>query len=166
MSILYLNWTFNQVTEESIMKYCPQCRRKVPFVDSNKRRHNANGKDIYQFAIFKCPNDHTWNKRLDIYKAKPVLPTHDTEKEFHKKGIEDPMVSVQELLQQGIHTIQIHIASVERTVRLDQALSKKILDLSRSQIQKLIKQGKIQVNSQVVPPKYLVRENDRIHVHL
>ncbi|WP_425430490.1 RNA-binding S4 domain-containing protein [Desmospora activa] len=49
---------------------------------------------------------------------------------------------------------------------MDRALSTKIKDVSRTQIQKLIKQGNIQMNSQTVAPKYLLCEKDDIHFHL
>ena len=43
--------------------------------------------------------------------------------------------------------------------RIDSFLAEK-LDLSRSKIQKLVKEGKILVNDQVVSNSYMVREND------
>ncbi len=166
MSIRLYQWSIDQREKEVITRYCTQCKRKVLFVDSMKRRHNANGKDIYQFAIYKCPNDHSWNKKLEIYKAKPVLPTEDMELEFGNEVAEYPIESVQELLQRGIQTIQISIQSVNQPMRLDLMLSTRMRDLSRTQIQKWIKQGRVQVNSQIVSPKYLVREQDQIYFQL
>jgi hypothetical protein len=131
-----------------------------------KRRHNANGKAVYQFAIYKCPNDHTWNKKLAIYKAKTVLSTEDVEMKIENEVAKDPIESVQELLQQGVKTIQISIQSMDKPIRLDLVLSTRIQDLSRTQIQKWIKQGRVHENSQIVSPKYLVRAQDQIHFHL
>ena len=50
-------------------RYCKNCRRTTLFTDTNIRRHNANGKNIYRFAIYKCPKNHTWNQKLHIYKS-------------------------------------------------------------------------------------------------
>ena len=140
MTVLCIHWRLAPETEESVTKYCPQCGRKVSFVDYSKRRHNANGKNIYQFAIYKCANDHTWNKKSDIYKAKPFSPVNNSEKEFCSESAEDPPISIGKLRKQEIHTLSICIQSVKSPLRLDRALSSKIKDVSRSQIQKLIKQ--------------------------
>lgn len=44
---------------ETIERYCHNCGKKVLFTDSLKRRQNANGKNLYNYAIFKCSNGHT-----------------------------------------------------------------------------------------------------------
>lgn len=51
----------------------------------------------------------------------------------------------------------------EANVRIDQYLSQK-LDLSRSKIQKLIKEDKVLVNEKRVNASYLIKENDEISV--
>ncbi len=48
--------------------------------------------------------------------------------------------------------------------RLDIYLSKKNLDLSRSQIQKLVSSGEIKANNTIVKPSYRTRVGDRIEV--
>lgn len=52
-----------------VIRYCPRCGRKVEFHDSGKRRQNANGRNIYKYAIFKCARDHTWNRFIGRLKA-------------------------------------------------------------------------------------------------
>jgi hypothetical protein len=47
-----------------INRYCANCGKVVPFTDSGKVRRNANGKNIHIYAIYKCPKDHTWNKKI------------------------------------------------------------------------------------------------------
>lgn len=50
--------------------------------------------------------------------------------------------------------------------RLDYFLSKKIPDISRTYIQKMIKEGFILVNSRQVKSKYMIKEGDLIHISL
>jgi hypothetical protein len=38
-------------------------------MDSGKIRQNANGKNIYTYAIYKCGKDHTWNRKLTTLKV-------------------------------------------------------------------------------------------------
>lgn len=54
---------------DTVTKQCKMCGKVTIFTDTTIRRHNANGKNIYQFAIYKCPKNHSWNKKLDIYKS-------------------------------------------------------------------------------------------------
>ena len=52
----------------------------------------------------------------------------------------------------------------ESNIRLDQYLSEK-LDMSRSKIQKLIKDGEVLVNDKKVNASYLVKDTDKIEVN-
>ena len=68
-------FTWHLIQEDSkikIARYCPQCRKIVPFTDSFKRRRNNNGKNVHEFAIYKCEKDHTWNRKHATYKADQV----------------------------------------------------------------------------------------------
>lgn len=51
--------------DTSFVWNCSNCKSKVVFKNSNVKRHNANGKNIYKFAIYKCDKGHTWHKMLD-----------------------------------------------------------------------------------------------------
>ena len=57
----------------------------------------------------------------------------------------------------------IEIEAKKKEIRLDQYLSEE-LEISRSKIQKLIKEEKVLVNDKKVQPSYLVKENDWITV--
>lgn len=50
--------------------------------------------------------------------------------------------------------------------RLDKVLSHLVTSLSRSRIEKLIKEHHIQVNHQNVKPKYAVKPNDQVTIHI
>lgn len=54
----------------------------------------------------------------------------------------------------------------EDNERLDLYLSQEMNDVSRSYIQKLIKEGLVKVNNKAVKAKYIVSEGDYIQVHL
>lgn len=64
MQKVQLSWSLYENQQNTIEKYCKNCRRTTLFTDTNIRRHNANGKNIYRFAIYKCPKDHTWNQNF------------------------------------------------------------------------------------------------------
>lgn len=54
----------------------------------------------------------------------------------------------------------------EDNERLDLYLAQELNDMSRSYIQKLIKEGLVKVNNKLVKPKYIVSEGDYIQVYL
>ncbi len=49
-----LHWRLSQKPERAVKKHCKMCGKGSVFTDTNVRRHNANGKSIYQYAIYKC----------------------------------------------------------------------------------------------------------------
>jgi hypothetical protein len=58
MNTEILKWSLTlKNPKNTFEKYCPNCGKKVLFVDSLMRRRNANGKDIYEYAIYKCPEE-------------------------------------------------------------------------------------------------------------
>lgn len=164
MSVYYLSWNLIDSSVESVERYCPHCGKVVNFEDSLKRRQNANGKDIYEYAIFKCEKDHTWNKKLRNIKASSGLENNPMECAGAVE--ENQEIHVEQLRSEGIHSIHILIERVENRWRVDATLASKLVGVSRSQIQKLIKQGAIQVNSLNVSPKYFLRAGDTITIEI
>ena len=62
--------------------------------------------------------------------------------------------------------MQIEVGEVEVDQRLDLFLRAHCPELSRSRIQSLIKEGRVQVNGAEVRPAYLVQAGDRIAVEV
>ena len=58
--------------------------------------------------------------------------------------------------------IREFIVTEEEGDRLDVYLSEQLGDMSRSYIQKLIKEKKVTVNDKVEKAKYLVKEDDKV----
>jgi len=164
MSTHNLVWSLGAVFQEKVERYCRQCGKVVSFQDSNKKRQNANGKDIYEYAIFKCEKDHIWNKKLRTIKAFSGIENHVTE--ISSQPVEGYEVQIEKMMKEETEFIHIVIESVESRWRLDTLLSTKINGLSRSMIQKWIKQGRIQVNDATVSPSYFIRIQDTITVCL
>ena len=54
----------------------------------------------------------------------------------------------------------------EEEVRLDIYLAEQLGDMSRSYIQKIIKDGKVKVNNKVEKARYLVKEEDNIVIEI
>lgn len=168
-----VNWHLSQDAETEIVeRYCHNCGKKVVFKDSYIRRHNANGKNIYKFAIFKCENGHTWNKKLKIYKSQPlsepqVDPYLETFGELEASKYTKPTpLSISKCQELNIREIEIRVESVEGTWRLDKLLSEQLEEWSRSHIQKSIKKGEILVDQMRAKPNCIVRENQRITLFL
>lgn len=163
MSTFHMIWNLQQrVTNITIERYCHNCKKKVPFLDSGILRHNANGKNIYQFAIYKCPNGHTWNRKLDMYKAKTEISMDETKTEMNEH--QPQAFSLLSLHKTGIKKVVISLEDVEGKWRLDALLSQHIEDVSRSQIVQLIKEGKIVVDETAVKPKHFLRKNETITI--
>jgi len=150
---------------DQVKKQCKMCGKVTIFTDTTIRRHNANGKYIYQFAIYKCPRNHTWNKKLDTYKSfsehvEPVtlIPTEfETIKESEK-------IILAELAELAI--IECKVMVVEGSFRLDQALASQIEGLSRNEIVQKIKKGSILLNNGLVKPSKKISLHDIILIHL
>ena len=147
----------------TIKRNCKMCGKVTIFTDTTIRRHNANGKNIYQFAIYKCPKNHTWNKKLDIYKSfsDHVIPESLIPTEF-ETIIENEKFSMQRLKEQPV--IEFKVTVVEGGFRLDQALASYIDGLSRTEIIRKIKNGTILLNHTQTKPSQKVNLHDTILV--
>lgn len=166
MTVVFHNWEI--LLEETVrteIRHCKMCGKNSTFTDTNIRRHNSNGKYIYRFAIYKCENNHTWNKKLDIYK------THRKHERVLGKAISQQENVLTELpipmyMEEGILEIQINIKNIRGFHRLDSLLSSQIPDWSRSIITAKIREGLILVNQKTVKPSIKLSPYDIIHIFL
>ncbi|NLD45935.1 MAG: cytoplasmic protein [Clostridiaceae bacterium] len=160
-----LRWQLYESGEsQSVERYCHNCGKKVLFQDSLKRRHNANGKDIFEYAIYKCENGHSWNKMLDTYKASEDKITPDKVKE--KETLKLDFISVSAYREAGIGEVVIILEEVRGKYRIDKLLSQQIVDLSRSQIEKLIDDGLILINDEKTKASSQIRTAQKITIKL
>ncbi|WP_291562387.1 MULTISPECIES: S4 domain-containing protein [unclassified Clostridium] len=162
--VLYLNWEIYNNSLDSEERYCHNCGKKVIFIDSLKRRQNANGKNIFHYAIYKCPNNHTWNKMLNTFKA--ISGLNNLDGEVYKRESKIDMIFIEDLIAKGFNYVEITIDVIDEKIRLDKLVSNQILDLSRSKIEEGIKKGFILINEKLVKPKTIVREKETISLEL
>ncbi|KQL18371.1 S4 domain-containing protein [Cytobacillus solani] len=158
------HWKLSQIPERAVKKHCKMCGKLSVFTDTNVRRHNANGKSIYKYAIYKCEKNHTWNKKLAIYKT---FSEHVAEIEEQKE--EAPImsaISITSLAEQGVKVIHIVLDEVIGTHRIDKVLANQIEDWSRSQIIEKIEKGAIQINEQVIKPSSRLSKGKRISIFI
>ena len=73
LKVLKINWNLKECAPREEERYCHNCGKKVIFRDCLIRRENANGKNISRYAIYKCPQDHTWNKKLADFKSRSYM---------------------------------------------------------------------------------------------
>lgn len=168
MERLLIIWEIDFEGSDLVNRYCPGCGGKVAFKDSLKRRRNANGKIIYEYAIYKCDREHTWNKLINTYDAKDYVerqgsdsPTAnmETEKNVNK-------IRIEECLRDGFSEIEIFIKKVVGVWRLDKLLAHYLEGISRGQIEKMIRSGMILVDNKVVATKTIIKEGRSILVIL
>jgi len=148
-----------------VRKYCPHCRRTVLFADSLKRRQNANGKTIYEFAIYKCDRDHTWNRKLSVYHADQKDVGHPNGPAKKEYGNPDA-IQLKEYRRHGYGTLEIRLDRVTGKWRMDSLLSQYIADLSRTQIKRMIRNEHIIIDGHGVRAGSLVRTNQTILLSL
>ena len=161
---LYLNWELHNEELDKEERYCHNCGKKVIFTDSLKRRQNANGKNIFHYAIFKCPNDHSWNKVLNVFKATTGL-TNEAE-EWATKESKLDLIEVKELYYSGYNKIVININNVSKKVRMDKLLSHQIKDMSRSEVENAIKNGFILIDGEEVKSNATIKSKNIIIIEL
>ncbi|MFJ8261021.1 S4 domain-containing protein [Rummeliibacillus sp. NPDC094406] len=159
------HWKLSQIPERAVKKHCKMCGKLSVFTDTNVRRHNANGKSIYKFAIYKCEKNHTWNKKLAIYKT---FSEHVAEIEEQKEesSIMSAILPITSLAEQGVKVIHIVLDDVIGKHRIDKVLANQIEDWSRSQIIEKIEKGTIQLNEQVIKPSSRLSKGERISIFI
>lgn len=164
MEKAFYSWEINGIDNATEYRYCHNCGNKAVFTDSGSRRHNANGKDIFEFAIFKCDKGHTWNKMLGI--LKPTDKVHKFADMGARLECRMDSISIGELKAAKFDEIEIYIKELNSKIRLDKILSRQISDLSRNQIEKLICCGKILINGQKVKQGAFLKKEDKITITL
>lgn len=161
---LNLNWYIYKNEPDHEIRYCHNCGTKVEFKDSLKRRQNANGKNIFYYAIYKCPNGHTWNKKIDVFKTITGLQNNCGENDEKKNIYEN--FSIAQVFQDGIDEVQISLKEMCIKERLDKFLAERIVDFTRGQVVKAIKKGEIKVNGCMVRANVRLKVNDIISLEL
>ncbi|MCP3738338.1 S4 domain-containing protein [Rossellomorea sp. BNER] len=165
MKSLELVWNLVDQEHELYMnRHCSNCGKVVTFKDTLIRRHNANGKNIYRFAIYKCEKNHTWNRKLEIYKTyenhvrlyRELPPEEDV----------NVMIDIEEQLLNGYGFIEITIGYVHGHFRIDKVLSERVKGWSRSLISRKIKEGLVRVNDEEVKQSTKISEGDIVVVML
>lgn len=154
--------------EEILYKHCKNCGKTVVFKDTLIRRHNANGKNIYRYAIYKCEKDHTWNQKLSVYKTyTDHVKVYDTKEEKDLPKIEEMNLEWNKLMDKGKCTISITIQNIiGNKHRIDKTLAERIPDLSRSQIVQRIRDHSILVNRETCKPSQTLMKDAIITIKL
>lgn len=179
MNQLSLNWELYEEKIDSVERYCSGCGNKVTFYDSMVRRHNANGKKIFKYAIYKCEHGHTWNRMLNKYfsKESSILSEANSlennpymkEDKYKNEGEQRLRIhkfSVLEYSNKNIQRVDIFIKNENCKIRLDKLLTENLIDISRTQIQNKIKNENILVNNMKSKPKYFVKHQDKITIFI
>ena len=166
MTVVYHNWEIlKKQTIRREVKHCKMCGKNSLFTDTNIRRHNSNGKHIYRFAIYKCEKNHTWNKKLDIYKTfRRHERVHGREPVNKESTLTELPVNL--YMEKLISEVHVTIKSVEGVYRIDSLLSQQIPDWSRTAVVDKIRNGFILVNGLSIKPSAKVMPNDTIMIKL
>lgn len=162
---LLITWEIGAINCDTVKRYCPGCGGKAVFEDSLKRRRNANGKMIFEYAIYKCDQEHTWNRLSKTYNAKQ----YDDNPAFDdptSSPMNVEVIRIEDCFRMGFTEIEIFIKKIEGDWRLDKMLARYLEGISRSQIEKKIKSGKILVDHEIVKTKTMVKEGQVILVFL
>ncbi len=164
MQNVQMTWSLQEAQDMTIEKHCSNCGKSVLFTDTMIRRHNANGKNIYRFAIYKCEKNHTWNKKLEIYQAyTDHARVVEEEKESTNKVCKIP---IEDYAEKGIEQVQIELTEVEGNFRIDKTIAKQIDEWSRTEINKRIQEGTIQINNRSIKPSTQLKTSDQILIIL
>ncbi len=179
-STLKLTWTLGSDATEVVARYCSHCGKVVDFSDSGYRRQNANGKNIFHFAIFKCEKGHTWNNKIEQFTAKSNLtnvPLKLRELEASMQvqtaeileetmAVENTPILLTDVKAQGYDRLQIHVDIFKGKHRLDKILSERLENLSRTQLVKQIDAGFISLDGQPAKGKSTLHSQHVIEIDL
>lgn len=167
-----LTWSLYQTeTAETIERHCSTCGRTTIFTDTGKKRRNANGKNIFEYMIYRCGKGHSWNHKIRQYKACESHQYALPENARHNGNANGPQSKIQPLAlsqyqAQGITMITIQLDVVEGAWRLDKLLATYIEDVSRTEIQKMIKAGRILVNHKEIKPGAALQPGNTIQIYV
>ncbi|WP_027633666.1 hypothetical protein [Clostridium hydrogeniformans] len=142
---LRVNWNIDLRNFKEEERYCHNCNGKVLFKDSGIRRQNANGKNIYHYAIYKCINGHTWNKKLETFKTLEGVSNDRVTREEKKDNI--TIINIKEVKKESFSKIIIKINILGDKIRIDKLLSDNIMGINRNYIIDLIDSGDILLNN-------------------
>jgi hypothetical protein len=151
--------------DSSIIRYCHNCGKNAIFKDSKLRRRNANGKTIYEYAIYKCEKDHTWNMPMGQYP--PLMYQEDLETaESIDKEDNFKILNLADLKNEGLNEIEIILETVIGRWRLDKLLANRIRDLSRNKASEMIKFKKVLLDGKITKQDALVKKGQRIMIFI
>jgi len=165
MKSKHINWVIQTNSVPEVTRYCHNCGQKVVFKDSLVRRQNANGKNIHHFAIYKCDNGHTWNQKIEQFKAVEHLENKRGTLASNEKSSEPCEVSFEKLIRDGYEMLEITVESTEK-IRVDKLLAKYILDQSRTQLSQFFTNECVTVNDKTVSGRYKIHQTVMIKIEL
>ncbi len=173
---MQVNLVWNLYQEETlhtIQRHCSTCGRIRHFTDTGRIRRNANGKNIFEYAIYRCEKGHTWNQKLRRYKAgESGQSIGSDDNEHNGNGNPEPAtrkiqpVSLSYYQNQGISKLCIQLDVVEGGWRLDKLLAAHITDVSRSRIRALIESGRILLNACETKSGVIIKQKGTIQINL
>lgn len=167
-----LIWSlYQEKTANTIQRHCSTCGKTTTFTDTGKKRRNANGKNIFEYIIYRCGKGHSWNHKIRQYKASESHQHALPENSEHIGNGNSSRQKIQplSLLQyqaQGITMITIQLATVEGVWRLDKLLATHIEDVSRTRLREMMKTGQILFNGKEIKPGTIVKQQGTIQINL
>lgn len=168
----HLTWSVYQAAStRTIQRHCATCGKTVAFTNSGNIRRNANGKNIFEYAIYRCEKGHTWNQKLRQYKAneakaRSIQPNKNGGGNGHSLRNKIEPLQLTQYQTQGFVAIHIRLEVVEGVWRLDKLLAAHIADVSRNMIRKMIEAERILLNERTTYPDMLVKEHETIRIML
>ena len=167
-----LTWNlYQEETAKTIERHCSTCGRTTTFTDTGKKRRNANGKNIFEYTIYRCGKGHSWNHKIRQYKAceshQYALPEgtgHNGDANSSRQKIQP--LALSQYQAQGITMITIQLDAVEGAWRLDKLLAARITDVNRTEVQNMIKAGRILLNHKEIKSGAALKRGNTIQIYL